>query len=71
MEKVVHKFASHLEADEFDRQYYASLTPAERIEILLHLLEDTLGTEPRLERGQTNDLIDAEAVQNAKPPGSP
>lgn len=50
MEKVVHKFTSRREADEFDRHYYASLTPAERIEILLRFLEDTFGTEPRLER---------------------
>jgi hypothetical protein len=57
MDKVVHQFASHAEADEFDRQFYASPTPHERIEILLQLLKDTVATEPRLQRGCRADQL--------------
>ena len=39
MDKVVAKFASHAEARKADREYYLSLTPAERIDILLTLVE--------------------------------
>lgn len=38
MELVVRKFASHEEQDEADRQYYQSLTPAQRLDILLDLI---------------------------------
>jgi hypothetical protein len=50
MEKVVRKFKSHQEADQADRDYYLSLTPEERIRILMQLIEDFYGPQPRLER---------------------
>jgi hypothetical protein len=37
MEKVFQVFSSFAEAEEADRKYYQSLTPAQRIEILLIL----------------------------------
>ena len=37
MEKVLQVFNSFAEAEEADRKYYESLTPAQRIEILLVL----------------------------------
>jgi hypothetical protein len=37
MEKVFQVFTSFAEAEEADRKYYQSLTPAQRIEILLIL----------------------------------
>lgn len=37
MEKVIQFFNSFAEAEEADRKYYQSLTPAQRIEILLVL----------------------------------
>ena len=37
MEKVIQFFNSFAEAEEADRKYYQSLTPAQRIEILLIL----------------------------------
>ena len=39
MEFTVRKFASHEEADKSDREYYRSLTPERRLEILLELVE--------------------------------
>ena len=39
MEFTVRKFASHEEADKADREYYRSLTPERRVEILLELVE--------------------------------
>ena len=39
MEKVVHKYQSHAEAERADQAYYQSLSPAERLEILLKLVE--------------------------------
>jgi hypothetical protein len=55
MEKVVRKYASFEEADEADREYYASLTPEERAQLFLELLElrtlsPTYGASERLER---------------------
>ena len=38
MERIVSKFSSHEEAEEADRRYYLSLTPAERLDILLELI---------------------------------
>jgi hypothetical protein len=38
MERVVRKFASHVEADEADREYYLSLTPQQRMDIMLELV---------------------------------
>ena len=37
MEKVVRVFSSFEEADEADARYYASLTPEERLRILIDL----------------------------------
>jgi hypothetical protein len=38
MDYTVHKFTSHEEADKADREYYRSLTPERRLEILLELV---------------------------------
>ena len=37
MDKVVQVFASHAEAEEADARFYASLTPEERINIVIEL----------------------------------
>jgi len=39
VERVVAKFQSHQEADEADALYYRQLTAAQRLEILLELIE--------------------------------
>jgi hypothetical protein len=51
MEPIVHKFNSHAEADAADRDYYRSLTPQQRMDILLTLIErgkkpDEIGQKP-------------------------
>lgn len=38
MEKVVRKFRSHAEAAAADRAYYHSLTPHQRLEIMLDMI---------------------------------
>jgi hypothetical protein len=46
MDKAVRVFGSHVDADRADRAYYASLTPAERLDILLDLVaryQESLG----------------------------
>lgn len=43
-------FDSFEEADKADRAYRMSLTPSERIDILLQLMEDFYGPSQRLER---------------------
>lgn len=51
MEKVVNRFSSFEEADEADRHYYRSLTPEQRLEMLLELLamgDDADASERRL-----------------------
>lgn len=50
MEKVARVFKSKDEADKADREYYRSLTPDQRIAIVLQLVDDFYGPEPRLER---------------------
>lgn len=54
MEKVVKVFSSFEEADRADDEYYASLTPQERVDILLDMIaayRESLGeTGQRLER---------------------
>jgi hypothetical protein len=54
VERVVQVFRSFEEADRADDQFYANLTPAERLEILLDLVEryrSSLGqATERLER---------------------
>ena len=39
MERVIQVFSSFAEADSADDEYYAQLSPAERIGILLELIE--------------------------------
>jgi hypothetical protein len=54
MEKVVRKFSSFEEAEKADREYYESLTPAQRVAMALELRRMWVGTEDerteRLER---------------------
>jgi len=39
IERVVRKYSSFEEADAADRAYYAQLTPAERLNILLEIIQ--------------------------------
>jgi hypothetical protein len=39
MERVVAKYRSHQEAENADREYYRRLSPAERLNLLLDLIE--------------------------------
>ena len=52
MEKVARKFRSFAEADKADREYYLSLTPEQRLDILgdLIALANPNETKQRLER---------------------
>jgi hypothetical protein len=50
VEKVVRVFKSYEEAEEADREYYRSLTPEQRLEILFLLIERWNGTGQRLTR---------------------
>ena len=52
MEKVMQKFPSHRQSEEADRAYYQSLSPQERLEILLKLIAQGQPdeTEQRLTR---------------------
>ena len=54
MEPVARVFSSHEEAEQAEIEYYRALTPEQRIEIMLELLEmvwpEGDGTPPRLER---------------------
>jgi hypothetical protein len=54
MERTVAKFTSHEAAEQADRDYYRSLTPQQRIEILLELIEQARphndASSERLER---------------------
>jgi len=51
MERVVRTFSSHEEAAKADREYYRSLTPEQRLDILLELIEQGGGgTQSRFER---------------------
>ncbi len=54
MEPVATVFSSFEEAEEADREFYRSLTPEQRMEMLCELLEFTWpeedGSAPRLER---------------------
>ena len=53
MEKVARKFSSFQEAEDADRDFYRSLTAAQRIQMMLELLELSWlakdGSPPRLE----------------------
>lgn len=53
MERIGRKFASHEEADAADVEYYRSLTPRQRMEILLEMVEQRMPrdeAERRLKR---------------------
>ncbi len=53
VQRVISKFKSFAEADRADNEYYRSLTPEQRVGILLDLVHRTNaknGIEPRLER---------------------
>jgi hypothetical protein len=52
MEKVIRKFHSFAEAEKADREYYRSLTPEQRLEILFDMVATRHRHEPeqRLER---------------------
>jgi uncharacterized protein YdeI (YjbR/CyaY-like superfamily) len=52
MEKVVRVFHSFAEAEKADDEYYRSLTPQQRLQILLELVKSKSADEPeqRLER---------------------
>ena len=53
MERKVRVFKSFEEAERADAEYYASLTPKERVDILLDLVENyrrSLGAADRFER---------------------
>lgn len=50
MRKVARWFNSHEEAEKAEREYYFSLTPQQRIDILLELMRRYYGHPKRLER---------------------
>ena len=50
MEKVVRKYKTHEDAERADREFYRSLTPRQRVEMALQIIDDFYGTEHRLER---------------------
>jgi hypothetical protein len=53
IEPVVRKFSSFEEADKADREYNRSLTPQQRLEITIHLMDEYRrlhGYSDRLER---------------------
>ena len=53
MEPVIRQFDSHAEAEAADRNFYRSLTPAQRLEILFDLVtryREEHGCSDRLER---------------------
>ena len=54
MERVIKQYSSFDEAEQADFEFYRSLTPAQRIAMLLEMLEfvwpDKNGAPPRLER---------------------
>jgi hypothetical protein len=52
VEKIVRKYQSHAAAERADRDFYRSLTPQQRLEILLEIVSRTASNEAeqRLER---------------------
>lgn len=46
MEKVARKFNSHEDAESADDEFYASLTPKQRMEILFDMIEEWYGRSP-------------------------
>ena len=50
MEKVANKFKTFADADRENRRYYQSLTPQQRVNLSIQMIDDDYGTEHRLER---------------------
>ena len=50
VKRVVRVFKSHEEADRADREYYRSLTPKERVDIVLTLVQRSGPAAKRFER---------------------
>ena len=50
MEKVIRQFSSHTRADAADRQYYKSLSPQQRLDILLELVYTQRGHDEASQR---------------------
>jgi len=73
VEKVVSKFKTLEEADLANRRYYQSLTPEERIDILIKMIDDYHGTEHRLERvpGSARILSREDFIRNKLAIGRP
>jgi hypothetical protein len=51
MDKVTTKYDSHEEADEAERKYYLSLTPKERINILIEIVRPEVEAHYAASRG--------------------
>lgn len=51
MERTLQKFPDFQSADRATLQYYRSLTPAQRIEILLELIERAQGNDDATQQG--------------------
>ena len=51
MEKVVKQFRTFRESDQADKRYYLSLTPAERLGILLDLISTYQDAQDEASRG--------------------
>jgi hypothetical protein len=47
MRKTVEVFNSFAEAEKADKEYYRSLTPNQRVEMLLELIDQKAGAEAR------------------------
>jgi hypothetical protein len=50
MSKKIQIFSSFKEADKFDLEYYASMTPQQRLEIALKIMEPYYAAHKRSER---------------------
>ena len=46
MEKVARTFKSHAEAERADLAYYRSLTPQQRLDLLLEMVSQAISHEP-------------------------
>jgi len=50
MDRVVHKFRSHAQAAAADKAYYLSLTPNQRLDIMLDIIASQRGTDEASQR---------------------
>lgn len=57
MEKAVFKARSHRESEEADREYYASLSPQERVNVLLELVAQAQTHEAGQEFAQVYRVV--------------